>query len=88
MLVRRHFFHTTHELVLREEDRQCVGRSGFAVDIVFELVVLRNKRLESFAEAFFLLVGIGVLCNCRARAATFPPSLVNFIIGKCQWDEN
>ena len=61
LLMGRHLFHTTHELVLGEEDRQRVGSGCFASDIVFELVVLRNKRLESFAEAIFLLVGIGIL---------------------------
>ena len=59
LLVRRHLFHTPHELVLGEEDRQGIGRGCFAGDRVFEFVFSgRKQRFESFAQTFFLLVGV------------------------------
>ena len=61
LLMRRHLFHPSHELVLRQEDRQCVRGCGFTADRVAQLVGCRQQCLKRLAQTLFLLVRVVVL---------------------------
>ena len=61
LLMRRHLFHSAHELVLGQEDRQGVGCRRFAGDEVTQLVLGRRQHtFKRLAESLFLLVGVVV----------------------------
>ena len=61
LLVLRHLFHTTHELILRQEDGQRIACSSLAADEVAQFIRLGQQTLKGFPQTFFLLVAVGIL---------------------------
>ena len=55
----RHLLHTTHKLILRQENRQRVRSRSLASHRITQLILrTRQQSLEGFSESLFLLVGI------------------------------
>ena len=58
LLVSGHLFHSAHELVLGQEDRQRILGSRLADHVVFEFVRIRRQQtLKGFTQPFALFVG-------------------------------